>query len=84
MNELAGACGDERRATAVARLSQQIVSHGSVVIRAIGGDRNGELSAHRVLGRATSRRAKRWPAWRNRRRVLVPAGAWWCRKIPPR
>lgn len=50
MNEFAGAYGDERRAAAVARLSQQIVSHGSVVIRLVGGDRNGELSAHRVLG----------------------------------
>jgi Transposase DDE domain len=50
MNEFAGAYGDERRAAAVARLSQQIVSHGSVVIRVVGGDRNGELAAHRVLG----------------------------------
>jgi Transposase DDE domain len=50
MNEFAGAYGDERRAAAVARLSQQIVSRGSVVIRAVGGSRNGELAAHRVLG----------------------------------
>ena len=50
MNQFAGAYGDERRAAAVARLSQQIVSNGSVVIRAIGGSRKGELSAHRVLG----------------------------------
>lgn len=50
MNTFAGAYGDERRAAAVERLSEQIVSNGSVVIRAIGGSRKAELSAHRVLG----------------------------------
>jgi len=79
MNEFAGAYGDERRAAAVARLSQQIVSHGSVVIRLVGGDRNGELAAHRVLGscHVTPRETVAWVAQQTARacagrRVVVP------------
>jgi hypothetical protein len=49
VNVFAGAYGDKRRAVAIDRLSDQIVCRGSVVIRDLGGDRKGELSAHRVL-----------------------------------
>jgi hypothetical protein len=45
----AGAYGDKRRAAAVDRLSDRIVACGSLVVRELGGDRKGELSAHRVL-----------------------------------
>ena len=45
----ADAYGDKRRAAAVSRLSDRIVACGSLVVRELGGDRKGELSAHRVL-----------------------------------
>jgi hypothetical protein len=50
MDEFTGAYGDKRRAAAITQLSKAIVATGSVVIREVGGDRKGELSAHRVLG----------------------------------
>jgi hypothetical protein len=49
MDVFAGAYGDKRRAVAVARLSDRIITCGSLVVRELGGDRKGELSAHRVL-----------------------------------
>jgi hypothetical protein len=62
MNEFARAYGDECRAAAVARLSRQIASHGSVVIRVVGGDRSGELAARRVPGSCRARSAVPTPA----------------------
>lgn len=49
MSEFAGAYGDRRRAAAVGRLYGSIVEQSSLVIRKLGIDRGGELSAHRVL-----------------------------------
>ncbi|HET6238148.1 MAG TPA: IS4 family transposase [Acetobacteraceae bacterium] len=49
MDVFAGAYGDKRRAEAVGRLSERIVACGSLVVRELGGDRKGEVSAHRVL-----------------------------------
>jgi hypothetical protein len=49
VDAFAGAYCDRRRAAAVARLSERIVAYGSLVVRELGGDRNGEISAHRVL-----------------------------------
>ena len=50
MGQFTGAYGDKRRAAATERLSERIVASGSLVVRAVGGDRAGELAAHRVLG----------------------------------
>lgn len=52
MSEFAGAFGDRRRAAAMQRVFAGIVERQSVVIRKVGGDRGGELSAHRVLSSA--------------------------------
>lgn len=52
MDEFAGAFGDRRRAAAVGRLHDQIVAQSSLVVRKLGVDRGGELSAHRVLSSA--------------------------------
>jgi hypothetical protein len=49
MEVFAGAFGDKRRAAAMNQLSERIVACGSLVVRQLGGDRKGELSAHRVL-----------------------------------
>jgi len=52
MEVFAGAYGDKRRAAAISRLSERIVACGSLVVRELGGDRKGELAAHRVLDSA--------------------------------
>ena len=44
-----GNFGDVRRAAAGARMFEQVVTTGSLVLRTIGGDRAGELSAGRFL-----------------------------------
>lgn len=49
MNGFAGWFGDRRRAMALARLEQAMVAQSSVVVRRLGADRAGEMSAHRVL-----------------------------------
>lgn len=50
MDEFTGAYGDERRAAAVARLHRAMVERRTVVVRKLGGDRRGEVSAHQALG----------------------------------
>jgi len=45
-----GYFGDVRRAQAGAILLERVVASGSLVLRKLGGDRAGELSAHRFLG----------------------------------
>ena len=45
-----GYFGDVRRAQAGAILLERVVATGSLVLRAAGGDRAGELSGHRFLG----------------------------------
>ena len=50
MDVFEGGYGDQRRAAAISRLSDRIVACRSLVIKELGGDRKGELSAHRVLG----------------------------------
>jgi hypothetical protein len=45
-----GFFGDVRREHAGAVLFERVVATGSLVLRKIGGDRAGELSAHRFLG----------------------------------
>ncbi len=52
MDEFLGAYGDKRRAAAASRLYGAMVEQSSVVIRKVGRDRGGELSAHRVLSSA--------------------------------
>ncbi len=52
MEVFAGAYGDKRGAAAISRLSERIVARGSLVVRELGGDRKGELAAHRVLDSA--------------------------------
>ena len=52
MDEFAGAFGDKRRAVAVARLHGRIIAQNSLVVRKLGVDCGGELSAHRVLSSA--------------------------------
>jgi hypothetical protein len=47
-----GCFGDLRREQAGAILLERVVATGSLVLRKIGGDRAGELSAHRFLGSA--------------------------------
>ena len=49
MDEFVGAYGDKRRAAAISRLYGGIVEQTSLVIRKVGVDRGGELSAHRAL-----------------------------------
>jgi hypothetical protein len=49
MNDFAGYFGDKRRPKALARLEEAMVTYSSVVVRRLGEDRAGELSAHRVL-----------------------------------
>ena len=49
MDEFAGAFGDSRRAEAVSRLYGSIVDQSSLVVRKVGVDRAGEMSAHRAL-----------------------------------
>lgn len=45
-----GSFGDVRRAEAGAVLFERVVATGSLVLREVGGDRAGEISAHRFLG----------------------------------
>jgi hypothetical protein len=45
-----GYFGDVRREQAGKTLFERVVATGSVVLRQVGGDRAGELSAHRFLG----------------------------------
>lgn len=52
MDGFAGAYGGKRRAAAASRLHGAVVEQSSVVIRKVGRDRGGELSAHRVLSYA--------------------------------
>jgi Transposase DDE domain len=47
-----GYFGDVRREQAGTILLERVVATGSLVVRKIGGDRAGELSAHRFLGSA--------------------------------
>jgi Transposase DDE domain len=47
-----GYFGDVRREQAGAILLERVVATGSLVVRKVGGDRAGELSAHRFLGSA--------------------------------
>ena len=49
MDAFAGAYGDKRRAAAMARLHEAMVERRTVVVRELGGDRRGEVSAHGVL-----------------------------------
>jgi hypothetical protein len=49
MSIFAGRFGDKRRAAALALLEEAMVSQSSVVVRQLGEDRAGEMSAHRVL-----------------------------------
>lgn len=49
MTDFSGCFGDRRRPLAVARLEEAMVSQSSVVVRRLGADRAGEMSAHRVL-----------------------------------
>ena len=48
-----GYFGDERRRRAGAALFERVVETGSLVLRQIGGDRPGEMSAHRFLASAS-------------------------------
>ena len=43
---------DVRREEAGATLFERVVATGSLVLREVGGDRAGEMSAHRFLGSA--------------------------------
>jgi hypothetical protein len=47
-----GCFGDVRRERAGAELFAQVVASGSLVLREVGGNRAGEMSAHRFLGSA--------------------------------
>lgn len=47
-----GFFGDTRRAKAGAALFQRVVASGSLVLHQVGGDRAGEMSAHRFLSSA--------------------------------
>jgi hypothetical protein len=49
MGDFDGAFGDKRRAAALAALEEAMVAQSSVVVRRLGEDRAGEMSAHRVL-----------------------------------
>lgn len=52
MAESIGAFGDVRRAERGAWMFERIVATGSLVLRTIGGDRAGEIGAHRFLDAA--------------------------------
>jgi hypothetical protein len=53
MGDFAGSFGDKRRSVVLARLEQAMVAQSSVVVRRLGEDRAGEISAHRVLSAAS-------------------------------
>ena len=78
MDVFEGAYGDKRRAAAISRLRERIVSRQSLVVRQLGGDRAGELAAHRALdschvtpGETVRRVARRTAAACVGRRVVV-------------
>ena len=49
MGDFDGTFGDKRRSAVLAQLEEAMVSQSSVVVRRLGEDRAGEISAHRVL-----------------------------------
>jgi IS4 transposase len=49
MSEFTGRFGDKRRAAVLSQLEEAMVAQSSVVVRRLGGDRAGEISAHRAL-----------------------------------
>src|SRR5258708_2970007 len=49
MGDFEGSFGDKRRSVVLARLEQAMVAQSSVIVRRLGEDRAGEISAHRVL-----------------------------------
>lgn len=49
MSVFTGAYGDKRRASSMSTLYEAMVEQCSTVVRKIGGDRSGEMAAHRVL-----------------------------------
>jgi hypothetical protein len=49
MSRFGGAFGDKRRSVVLAALEEAIVSQSSLVVRRLGEDRAGEISAHRAL-----------------------------------
>lgn len=49
MGSYDGSFGDKRRSAVLARLEDAMVAQSSVVVRRLGEDRAGEMSAHRVL-----------------------------------
>jgi hypothetical protein len=49
MGDFDGVFGDKRRSAALASLEEAMVAQSSVVVRRLGADRAGEISAHRVL-----------------------------------
>jgi hypothetical protein len=49
MGDFEEAFGDRRRSAALARLENAMVAQSTLVVRRLGGDRAGEVSAHRVL-----------------------------------
>src|SRR5260221_11331329 len=53
MGDFAGSFGDKRRSVVLARLEQAMVAQSSLVVRRLGEDRAGEISAHRVLSAAS-------------------------------
>jgi Transposase DDE domain len=74
-----GRFGDKRRGAALALLEEAMVSQSSVVVRRLGEDRAGEMSAHRVLsapqvsaGGITKCFAERTASAVSGRRIVVP------------
>ena len=49
MTDFDHAFGDKRRSAAISQLEQSMVERSSVIVRQLGGNRAGEVSAHRVL-----------------------------------
>jgi hypothetical protein len=52
MSGFVGKFGDKRRAVALARLEEEMVSQSSMVVRRLGRGRGGEISYHRALSAA--------------------------------
>ena len=55
-----GVFGDVRRAERGAWLFERIVATGSLVLRTVGGNRAGEIAAHRFLDSAGERGGDYW------------------------
>lgn len=79
MGGFEGAFGDKRRSAVLALLEEAMVSQSSVVVRRLGEDRAGEMSAHRVLSAAAVTPAgivdclaRRTAAAVTGRRIVVP------------